>query len=68
MGPLKLISLSFSLMERWVHTWATAPVLGPRGRTSLDVPPQGAKSSFDDDVPTPRHGCGAEPTLSLIHI
>ena len=63
MGPLKLISLSFSLMERWVHTWATAPVLGPRGRTSLDVPPQGAKSSFDDDVPTPRHGCGAEPVM-----
>ena len=61
MGPLKLYISCFSLMERWVHTRAFASVLGPRGRASLDAPPQGAKSSFDDDVPTPRLRCGVEP-------
>ena len=68
MGPLKLISLSFSLMERWVHTRAVASVLGPRGRTSLDVPPHGAKSSLDDDVPTPRLGCGVEPVTGGVSL
>ena len=48
-------------MERWVHTRAFASVLGPRGRASLDAPPQGAKSSLDDDVPTPRLRRGVEP-------
>ena len=48
-------------MERWVHTRAFASVLGPRGRASLDAPPHGAKSSLDDDVPTPRLGRGVEP-------
>ena len=61
MGPLKLIFLLFFLMQRWVHTRATASVLGPRGRASLDAPPHGAKSSLDDDVPTPRLGRGVEP-------
>ena len=60
-GTLEAIYLFFSLMERWVHTRAFASVLGPRGRASLDAPPQGAKSSFDDDVPTPRLRCGVEP-------
>ena len=61
-GTLEAIYLLFlSLMERWVHTRAFASVLGPRGRASLDAPPQGAKSSFDDDVPTPRLGRGVEP-------
>ena len=36
-------------------------VLGPRGRASLDAPLHGAKSSLDDDVPTPRLGRGVEP-------
>ena len=48
-------------MERWVHTRAFASVLGPRGRASLDAPLHGAKSSLDDDVPTPRLGRGVEP-------
>ena len=61
MGPLKLYISCFSLMERWVHTRAFASVLGPRGRASLDAPPHGAKSSLDDDVPTPRLGRGVEP-------
>ena len=61
MGPLKLYISCFSLMERWVHTRAFASVLGPRGRASLDAPPHGAKSSLDDDVPTPRLRRGVEP-------
>ena len=50
-------------METWVPPWARAPASGPRGRTSLDVPPNGAKPSVDGDVPTPRLalGCGVEP-------
>ena len=53
-------------MERWVHTRAFASVLGPRGRASLDAPPHGAKSSLDDDVPTPRLGRGVEPVTGGI--
>ena len=60
-GTLEAKYLFFSLMERWVHTRAFASVLGPRGRASLDAPPQGAKSSLDDDVPTPRLRRGVEP-------
>ena len=60
-GTLEANISCFSLMERWVHTRAVASVLGPRGRTFLDVPPHGAKSSLDDDVPTPRLGRGVEP-------
>ena len=48
-------------MSVWFPPWAHALVSGPRGRTSLDVPPHGAKSSLDDDVPTPRLRRGAEP-------
>ena len=60
-GTLEANISCFSLMERWVHTRAFASVLGPRGRASLDAPPHGAKSSLDDDVPTPRLGRGVEP-------
>ena len=68
-GTLEANISSFSLMERWVHTRAFASVLGPRGRASLDAPPHGAKSSLDDDVPTPRLRCGAAlPTPSNMNI
>ena len=60
-GTLEANISCFSLMERWVHTRAIASVLGPSGRASLDAPPHGAKSSLDDDVPTPRLGRGVEP-------
>ena len=61
MGPLKLISLVLSHGAMGPHPGFRSSVLGPSGRASLDAPPHGAKSSLDDDVPTPRLGRGVEP-------
>ena len=43
-----------------------APASGPCGGTSLDVLPNGAKPSFDGDVPIPRLGCGVESVTGRV--